>query len=62
MKLKIVGSNELKNFGAEFFPNFIVTFVKGISLKKVSGLNNLSTEGSTTYLENVVRIPKEGKL
>ena len=59
MKLKIVGSNELKNFGAEFCPNFVVAFVKGISLKKISRLSNLESEDSNKYLKDIVRIPKK---
>ena len=46
MKLKIIGSNELKDFGAEFCSNYAVAFVKGVSLKKVSGLSNLESENS----------------
>ena len=58
VKLNIVGSNELIEFGAEFVPNFITPFIKGISLTKISGLKNSFNKSSKAYLEDIVRNPK----
>ena len=58
-KLKIIGSPELKDFGSEFNPRFVVPYVKGISLKRVSGQKSQTYKNDSSYLEDIIRIPKE---
>ena len=58
-KQKIIDSPELKEFGAEFNPRYVVPFIKGISFKRIFVAKNESNENNSSYLEDIVRIPKE---